>query len=140
MTLQLRRALREDIDWINRRYDEVDFVHSRFDNEVIAVAECEGSKAGLGRLVTLSGNCLELGGIYVFNEFRGKGIARSIIDFLLSHRDGQTVYCIPFAHLTPFYEQFGFSPCQHIPQALWDKLTWCQERYEHPTALLRLNV
>lgn len=56
MSLKLREALPTDIEWINRRYDEVGFVHSNFDSEVIAVAEWRGCKAGLGRLVDLSGN------------------------------------------------------------------------------------
>ena len=92
-TLVVRDAKITEIEWINQRYDEVEFVHSVFENEVIAIAEIEGQKAGLGRLVNKG--YLELGGIYVFDSFRGKGIAGEIVEFLLGYVDSQrTIYCI----------------------------------------------
>lgn len=54
--IQIRRAKPSEIDWINNCYDQVKFVHSTFDNEIIAIAESCGEKAGLGRLVTVDAN------------------------------------------------------------------------------------
>ena len=70
--IEVRAAKKSEMEWINTKYDEVEFVHSIFDKEVIAVAEANGQKAGIGRLVTIDENNFELGGIYVFEEFRGR--------------------------------------------------------------------
>ena len=140
---QVRRAEKSEISWVNKCYDEVKFVHSTFDREVIAIAEVNGQKAGLGRLVTINGEILEMGGMYVFEDFRGKGVARKIVEFLLEHSiPAQTIYCIPFEYLVPFYKQFGFVPCSSFDQApkeLLEKYLWCKEKYNLPTALLVLE-
>ncbi|HEX2580269.1 MAG TPA: GNAT family N-acetyltransferase [Rhabdochlamydiaceae bacterium] len=142
--IDIRIALKPEIGWINHCYDQVEFVHSNFEHETIAVAEFQGQKAGLGRLVRIDETNLELGGMFVFEEFRGKGIAREIVQFLLSHaKPAQTVYCIPFQHLVPFYEQMGFTPCstlESIPSKILEKYQWCQEKYAHPTALLVCKI
>ena len=51
---EIRQAVKSELAWINERYDEVEFVHSCFDREVIAIAEIGSQKAGLGRIVMLS--------------------------------------------------------------------------------------
>lgn len=141
--LKVRAAKNTEIEWINKCYDEVEFVHTVFDKEIIAIAELDGHKAGIGRLVTVDSNHLELGGMYVFESFRNKGIARAIVDFLLKHNStAKTVYCIPFEHLASFYKGFGFSPCldfEQVPKKLLEKYLWCKEKYSHPTSLLVLK-
>jgi GNAT superfamily N-acetyltransferase len=138
--LKLRIDEKSEIAWVNERYDEVEFVHSNFDREIIAIAEFEEQKAGVGRLVSVDEAHLELGGMYVFEPFRGKGIAKKLVLFLLQHvRPSQTVYCIPFEHLVDFYKQCGFVLCsQHeqVPKELLEKYRWCKEKYSHPTSLL----
>ncbi len=137
---EVRLATRPEINWINQRYDEVEFVHSDFDQEVIAVAEVDGQKAGIGRLVTIDANHLELGGMYVFEQHRGQGVAQKIVEFLLKHAlPSQTTYCIPFEHLKPFYERNGFTSCtnlERVPKKLLEKYLWCKDKYSQPTVLL----
>lgn len=138
--LHVRAAKREEMEWVNACYDEVEFVHSNFERETIAIAEWNSQKAGLGRLVKLDSKNLELGGMYVFEAFRGKGIAKEIVLFLLAQaQTSQTIYCIPFAKLTTFYHQFGFLPCQElgVPEKIVSKYRWCQETYREPTELLK---
>lgn len=140
--IAVRVAARNELTWINRRYDEVQFVHSDFDNEIIAIAEYEGQRVGLGRLVRIDDRNLELGGIYVFEQHRGKGIAKEIVEFLLRYvPKEQIVYCIPFEHLAPFYRQFGFldSNGDGAPKKVVEKFIWCQEQYPTPTTLFVLN-
>ncbi len=138
--IQVRSAERSEIEWVNLQYDEVEFVHSNFDNEIVAIAEVNGQKAGLGRLITIDKENLELGGMYVFEPFRGQGIARKIVQFLLKHAlPSQTIYCIPFEHLVPFYKQCGFALCIHldrVPKEVQHKYLWCKKKYTHPTSLL----
>lgn len=141
--IQVRQGKKSEIGWINQCYDEVGFIHSNFDKEIIAIAEFKGQKAGLGRLVRVDEKHLELGGMYVLDSFRGKGIAKEIVRFLLKHvYPFQTVYCIPFEHLVPFYQQFGFIPCDNldqVPKEVLEKYLWCKEKYPDPTALLVLS-
>lgn len=141
--IQIRPAKQPEITWINSSYDEVGFAHSSFEKEIIAIAEINGQRAGLGRLVTIDVNHFELGGIYVFEAFRGQGIARKIVEFLLkASPPSKSIYCIPFEHLVPFYREFGFIPCvtlEQIPQEILAKCRWCKDRYSNPTGLLVLK-
>lgn len=69
--LTVRAAKDTEIQWINKCYDEVDFVHSNFDKEIIAIGKIEGSKAGIGRLVRIDSDHFELGGnvcIRIFSQ------------------------------------------------------------------------
>lgn len=142
--MKVRVAKKQEMAWINGCYDQVEFIHSHFDSEIIAIAEFNGEKAGLGRLVKVDEENLELGGMYVFESFRGKGIAKEIVTFLLTYvKPSQTVYCIPFEHLLHFYKQCGFANCfkfESVPQIILDKYNWCQEKYTHPTVLLVLEL
>lgn len=141
--IRLRRADESEMGWINQRYTEIGFVHSVFQREVIAIAEVDGEIAGLGRLVTIDENNLELGGMYVFETFRGQGVARKIVQFLLKQAlSSHTIYCIPFEHLIQFYREFGFRACSNakeIPKELLEKYLWCQKQYDQPTSLLVLS-
>ncbi len=143
MTLQIRTAELSEIDWINQKYDEVQFVHSHYENEIIAIGEIDGKKTGIGRLVRIDANHLELGGMYVFEEFRNRGVAGMIVEFLLRQAlPSQMVYCIPFEHLVPFYQRFGFAPCsdlESVPKELREKYLWCKTKYPQSTALLYLK-
>ena len=79
LMITTRQAEKEELPWINSQYKEVGFVISSFDNEFIAIVEVNGKKAGLGRLVVVDHENLELGGIYVLNEFRRMGVADHIV-------------------------------------------------------------
>ena len=142
--LTVRTAKNTEIEWINKCYDEIEFVHSKFDNEIIAIAEMGSEKAGIGRLVTIDADHFELGGMYVFESFRSCGVARAIVDFLLNKApQHSTVYCIPFEHLVYFYKRFGFASCKNpdpVPKELLDKYLWCKEKYPQPTSLLILKT
>ncbi|NNM44220.1 MAG: GNAT family N-acetyltransferase [Chlamydiae bacterium] len=141
--IHIRPAKKSEIDWVNTCYDEVEFVHSIFENEVIAVAELERQRAGLGRLVRVNDATLELGGIYVFSPFRKKGVAKEIVQFLLHQvKPTQTVYCLPFGHLISLYTSFGFAPCaspQEAPKEITKKLQWCKKKYPCDTLLLQMK-
>ena len=54
----IRLANKDEIDWVNSKYSEIDFVHSNFENEIIAIAEMGDTKCGLGRIVNIDdANC-----------------------------------------------------------------------------------
>lgn len=131
------------MSWANRQYDKVGFKHSAFADEYIAVAELNGKKVGLGRLQKVDELTAELGGIYVQEEYRGKGVAAKIVSFLVERSAHyQQVFCLPFAHLEHFYYQYGFNPTLAkiaVPDMVKSKLNWCNTTYQEPTKLLVLR-
>ncbi len=136
----VRLAEESEMHWVNQCYDKVGFIHSNFNREFIAIAEFEGEKVGLGRLVKIDENNLELGGMYVLESFRGKGIASEVVRFLLNLAEPfPTVYCIPFEYLIPFYTKCGFTTCTQlelVPNEILDKYQLCKVKYTNPTSLM----
>jgi GNAT superfamily N-acetyltransferase len=136
--MNLRTATRADAAWINERYDQVHFIRSDFDRDTLVVAEIDGAPAGMGRLVPAGENAYELGGMYVFDEHRGRGIARAIIDELIRLAGDADIYCIPFANLTALYESAGFRPSATATDHVRAKLDWCaRELPERAVVLLK---
>jgi GNAT superfamily N-acetyltransferase len=139
MDIRIREATQDDIDWINSKYKEVKFLPSELQKEIVAIAEVDGLKAGLGRLVKIDNENLELGGMLVFAEYRKLGLSKKIIEFLLDHAEGKRIYCIPFVHLFNLYNSFGFTVCEAVsivPRVITDKFEWCKKEYEHEVLLL----
>lgn len=140
--ISIRKINPDEIAWINAKYDEVGFVHSDAHAELIAVAEMDGERVGLGRLVPVSATEFELGGMYVFEAFRKHGLAGQIVEFLLAHTNSEhIVFCLPFVHLRTFYEKFGFQDCGlitnlKVPEPVLIKHKWCNQTYDHETLLL----
>ncbi len=141
--ITIREALPDELSWINKQYDQVGFKHSDYDNELIAIAEVNGEKAGLGRLQYIVDKEAELGGMYINEKFRGYGLASKIVEFLIKNSDSYNrIYCLPFLHLEQFYKKFGFSVVTsktNIPSKVVDKHCWCNSTYETKTLLVALN-
>ncbi|WP_053957192.1 GNAT family N-acetyltransferase [Inediibacterium massiliense] len=140
MNIKLRIAKESDIEWINETYRKIGFKESEFSNEKIVVAESNIGIAGLGRLQEIDFESSELGGIYVLEDYRGKGIATKIVSELVSiSNEYKYVYCIPFEHLEHFYKSFGFEDIndrESVPEKIVKKHRWCNEYYEEKTLLL----
>ena len=138
--MTLRKARPDEAHWVNERYAAVRFIPSDLDRDTVIVAEVDGSPAGLGRLVPVDDESCELGGMLVFEEFRGAGVARAIIDELLKHAGGRTVYCIPFAKLESLYAAAGFTRTDDAPAPVLEKYAWCQRTYDQDVVLMRLTT
>ncbi|HYI11471.1 MAG TPA: GNAT family N-acetyltransferase [Thermoanaerobaculia bacterium] len=139
---RLRLAVAADEGWINAAYADVHFQLSDLSRELMVVAEVDGERAGIGRLVPLSDQACELGGILVFDQFRGRGIALAIVAELLRHAAGRTVYCVPFTDLEPIYARAGFVLCEEEPgrlPKLQEKLDWCRREIDRPVSLMVLS-
>lgn len=141
MTIKIRPIHKHEIDFVNERYKEINFKLSDPDKEYIIVAELEGRIAGQGRIVHLNSSESELGGIYVYPEFRGKGIAEKIVGHLVEYsKITKRVYCLPFEHLATFYKSFGFKECtEKINFEIRQKYEWCLKSYPARTLLLSLD-
>lgn len=136
--LTVRTLLESELAWANERYGEIRFLPSQ-PRDFIAVAEIDGVKAGLGRLVPVDETSGELGGMYVLPEFRGRQVAGAIVAYLLQHSPYRQLFCIPFSHLEGFYRGFEFQPVSAgsaVPGAVAGKLDWCTQEYAAAVNLL----
>jgi len=134
-----RQAFKCDIDWINSKYREIEFVESKYENEFIVIAELNGQKAGLGRLVEIDDVNIESGGIYVFEAFRKMGVAEKIVSSLCENNpyDNRIIWCLPFENLKAFYSNFGFSQIGiDAPTKVIEKHKWCNKAYNKKVLLL----
>ncbi len=144
--MSLKRASKKDMEWVNNQYKEIGFVESNFDDEIIIVVEYEGNYAGLGRIVNLKNNEAEMGGIYILDKYRGLSLARKLVEGLIdtARLEGyKTIYCLPFENLKSFYGSFGFVEIDsyvNVNDAILKKHTWCNDNYEIPVLLLKLDV
>lgn len=67
---------------------------------------------GCGQLKPHGADILELASLAVYPEYRGKGVARAIIEYLLA--DGpRPLYLMCESSLGPLYEKFGFRGISH---------------------------
>jgi|SRR6185295_1951737 len=145
MTLRVRRVRQDEIEWVNKKYDEVGFPHSSFSDEFIAIAELDNEKAGIGRLIPIDDKNAEMGGMYVFENYRNKGIASKIIEFLLQNSNKfERIYCLPFENLEEYYGKFGFkiTPVEdykNVPKKILEKLEWCNRSFDKKVLLLCLK-
>ena len=98
MPVTLRVAAPGELAWINERYRSIDFRLSAPDDFQV-VAEVDGKPAGLGRIVPIEGRVGELGGMLVFDAYRGTGLSKAIIGFLAETTRFDFLYCLPFANL-----------------------------------------
>jgi N-acetylglutamate synthase-like GNAT family acetyltransferase len=141
--MQLRKATAADAEWINAAYQAVGFQPSDVEHELLIVAEVNGDHAGIGRLVPAGENACELGGMLVFDQYRHRGLARTIIDELLRHANGRTIYCIPFADLEPIYAKAGFvrfaGDEAALPEYVREKLAWCRSEIEREVILMTFD-
>lgn len=138
VNITLRSASPSELAWINERYRAIDFVESDA-GDFIAVAEVDGKVAGLGRIVPFERRVGELGGMVVFDEFRGVGVAKKIIEFLAETKDFELLYCLPFSKLEALYASFGFrrvADVAGVPAKALKKYTWCAEFYPEPVLLM----
>ena len=134
----LRTARPDETGWINEQYAQVRFIPSDPANEIIVIAELDGERAGIGRLVDAGEDAYELGGMFVFDRFRGRGVARAIVDELIRRAAGRAVYCIPFAELETLYAAAGFRRIEPIgvPRKVAEKLEWCAREMKERTVIL----
>ena len=96
---QIRQLIR-DVDISPKGLDWMRFL--------IAV-DPEGGLIGCGQIKPHADGTQELASIAVKPAWRGRGVARAIIEHLLASQVGG-VYLITMASLGPLYGKFGFAP------------------------------
>ena len=145
LPLKFHQATIQDQKWVNDQYQQVNFRPSDLLKDYVGIASWENEPAGLGRLQPIDENSWELGGMYIFEAFRKRGIAGRLVQHLLQQAPaGATVYCLPFEHLADFYKRYGFEewPAEkwnNAPAIIQEKLVWCSRTYSNSVELLILK-
>src|SRR5262249_23907775 len=119
----VRPAGPADRDFIARTYASIQFEESPADD--VLVAEHEGERVGLGRLVPVADDTVELGGIWTDERHRRLGVAGLVVRALLERAGSRCVYCIPFRPLAGYYKRFGFIDAavdETVPRAVAEKV------------------
>jgi len=78
---------------------------------VVAVDD-QDQVLGIGQIKPHGQEILELASIAVYPEYRGKGIARAIIEYLLN-ANPRPLYLMCESSNGPLYEKFGFREISH---------------------------
>jgi N-acetylglutamate synthase-like GNAT family acetyltransferase len=136
MTITYRGATDSDLAWVNSRYEEVNFMPSTdLTQDFLMIAESNGTRVGVGRLVTMSKFDCELGGMYISEGFRGMNIADQIIKHLIAEAQKrfETIYCIPLPGLESIYIKRGFEKSEKefssLPEKLREKYSYCEKSF-----------
>lgn len=81
MSIQL--ATSNDLEWVNNQYDSIGFVRSDLKRDKVAIITYNNEYAGVGRLVQIDADTLEMGGIFILPQFRGLQLAGELVSFLV---------------------------------------------------------
>lgn len=141
METTIRQLQENELDWLNSKYKEVDFVESSFENEFIIIGFMGNDRAGVARIVKIDDKNVELGGVYVFPEFRGNKIAYHMVEYLCENNPFRKsrIWCLPFEKLESFYSQFGFQKnMEDVPTKIQEKHKWCNENEAYSEQVLLL--
>lgn len=105
---KLRAAQEPESSQIKALINEVGINPTGLDWKRFLVAvNAQGQVIGCGQIKPHGGDILELASIAVKLEFQGQGIARAIIEQLLS-QNPRPLYLMCIEHNGPMYEKFGF--------------------------------
>lgn len=140
----IKIAQKSEIEFINSWYRDIGFKESDYSKELTILVNIGKKPVGVGRLQNIDDENAELGGIYVLPEFRGKKIARRIVEHLLDNATSyKKVYCLPFSHLKDLYKSMGFKvedDISNVPDKVLCKHNWCNKTYKSETLLFSLTV
>ncbi|MGN4443411.1 GNAT family N-acetyltransferase [Bacillus cereus group sp. MYBK79-1] len=143
MSIQL--ATSNDLEWVNKQYNAIGFVRSDLNRDMVAIITYENAYAGVGRLVQIDEDTIEMGGIFILPKFRGLQLAGELVSFLVETTKKlqvQHVYCLPFEELENFYKKYGYTEVDTTKEAvhpiILKKYNWCLDHYEKHVLLCKL--
>lgn len=118
MSIQL--ATSNDLEWINNQYDSIGFVRSDLKRDKVAIITYNNEYAGVGRLVQIDEDTLEMGGIFILPQFRGLQLAGELVLFLVETAKITNTKCIlsSFEELENFYKKYGYTEVNTTKEAV----------------------
>ena len=108
--IPIRKATREDFPAIRLLIHKVQINPTGLDwrRFIVAVTQ-EGSVVGCGQIKAHGDGSREMASIAVHENSRGYGLARGIIETLLTLEKNRPIYLMCRARLKSFYMKFGFT-------------------------------
>jgi len=95
------------------------------------VAEADGRFVGCGSLIRLGQDLMEIRSLGVAEQYRGRGIGRMIVDFLLEEAKVQRVpKVMALTYEVAFFQKNGFSvvPKEIFPEKVWTDCVNCKKQ------------
>lgn len=145
MYMNIQLAASNDLEWINNQYDSIGFVRSDLKRDKVAIITYNNEYAGVGRLVQIDDDTIEMGGIFILPQFRGLHLAGELVSFLVETAKKlqvKNVYCLPFEELENFYKKYGFTEVdatkEVIHPIILKKYNWCLDTYDKHVLLFKL--
>ncbi|MEF7654786.1 GNAT family N-acetyltransferase [Bacillus thuringiensis] len=143
--MSIQMATSNDLEWINNQYDSIGFVRSDLKRDRVAIITYNNEYAGVGRLVQIDEDTLEMGGIYILPQFRGLHLAGELVSFLVETAKKlqvPNVYCLPFEELEKFYKKYGYievdTTKEFVHPIILKKYNWCLDHYDKHVLLCKL--
>mgnify|MGYP001244476408 FL=1 len=96
------------------------------------VAEADGRFVGCGSLIRLGQDLMEIRSLGVAEQYRGRGIGRMIVDFLLEEAKVQRVpKVMALTYEVAFFQKNGFSvvPKEIFPEKVWTDCVNCKKQH-----------
>ena len=138
-------ATSNDLEWINNQYDSIGLVRIDLKRDKVAIITYNNEYAGVGRLVQIDKDTLEMGGIYILPQYRGIQLAGELVSFLVATAKKlqvPNVYRLPFEELENFYKKYGFTEVdttkEVIHPIILKKYNWCLDTYDKHVLLFKL--
>lgn len=96
------------------------------------VAEIEGTLVGCGSLCQLGPDLVEIRSLGVTEGYKGQGIGRKLVDFLIEEaREQRLVKVMALTYEVAFFEKNGFTvvPKDIFPEKVWKDCIHCKKQH-----------
>ena len=109
------------------------------------VADDDGQIVGCGSLTRLNDDLLEIRSLGLLNKYRGQGLGRQIVDFLLERAKAMNVpKVMALTYQVPFFEKMGFTivPKEIFPEKVWKDCIFCKKQHccDEVAVMKRIDV
>ena len=128
MSIEIRRAMAEDISRALNFYAEWRYGGEIRLEDAVLLAERDGELVGIVRLAAEEGMVV-LRGMQVHPRFQRQGIGKRLLATVAHELDGRGCFCIPYAHLVGFYGGIGFHVIEPAKAPIFLRLRL--ERYQN---------
>lgn len=129
----IREGNSADVARMNSFYESLGRRRSARPDDLLLLAEDHGEVVGVVRLCQEEGYVV-LRGMLIAADYRRQGFGTQMLRTLEPHMDGKDCYCLPWAHLVPFYRLVGFDLAEGevIPGFLAERLRGYLEKSRDP--------
>ena len=123
---------------VNRFYEGNGYRGGIGNSDTVIVAKESNLIVGAVRLC-LEHDVIVLRGMQILRCYQRQSIGTRILKFCLPTLNRQLSYCVPYSHLTQFYNQVGFAVAKEdsLPRFLRDRLSSYRESGQDVVVMMR---